>query len=685
MKPNLGLAMQTSGMDADGRITFYDVPHETFQPAQADERDNSRGKSGEAAKAASQSPNKALPRSAEAYAAPADLSNGGRSPEPRFEHLTAGAERVPVVIRARELRRQTPKPTFRDIGDIAGVPWQTWRRWVLSVAHIVHDDHITAEHLATRTFKIPGRARALQLTAGETDAIRANKLLNNLNADAGSTPRAIFQTIKEGGLRPEVAAHFREREAAGKTLVTPALANDLHISPATTRSFRNGRNAWLNFIESPGSLQMTRDEITGEARPIEPGEFCTTDDGTKNFICTVPMQRPGDKCYENFGVVVGRWQFLLDVDHRTYFVKGFTHVARPKGSYRAEDLQANFHMSFQQHGLPKKVFLEKGISKAELLHQTLDRLDVKYEHVNSPHQKVVECVFNNLWSRLSFLPGQVGRVRGEESEIDVIVESCKRGATDPRGYFLPLNVVLEALREAIADWNNHRVQSAQYGSWVPAEWFAAAAPRSMRHLNPADAWIFAPVVTDPLLVRGSTLKTSFLVMPGYSWRFDYSAPWFTDYSGARFRLHFNPFEPEAVAKAVLAEDFHGERGGTVLGDAVQINWHTRHNRRLLGIDETEDIGLVRTRMNAQALHRSAIAIRPDGKPGVQTHESRNGLGDGSKAAVGLPEVAVAQPPRLSSQQIRSRGVSEDEFDRQAARLAREEQRERAKTLVVADD
>ena len=231
------------------------------------------------------------------------------------------------------------------------------------------------------------------------------------------------------------------------------------------------------------------------------------------------------------------------------------------------------------------------------------------------------------------------------------------------------------------------MQSAQYGSWVPAEWFAAAAPRHMRHLNPTDAWIFAPVVTDPLLVRGSTLKTSFLVMPGYSWRFDYSAPWFLDYSGARFRLHFNPFEPEAVAKVVLAEDFHGERAGTVLGDAVQINWHTRHNRRLLGIDETEDIGLVRTRMNAQALHRSAIAIRPDGKPGVQTHEHRNGLGDGSKAAVGLP-AAPAEAPRLSKLQVSSRGVSQDEFERQAAKLAREEVRAglaNKKTLVVTDD
>ena len=631
-------------LDSNGRISFDDVPHETFQPAQADERDNGRGKSGDPAQAASQSPNKALSRSAEAYAAPADLSNGGRAPAPRLEHLEAGAERLPVVIRARELLRQTPKPTFREIGSIEGVPWQTWRRWVQRVAHIVHDDHLTAEHLADRTYQIPGRARSLQLLPAETEAIRANKLLNNLNADAGSTPRAIFQTIKEGKIRPEVAAHFRQREAAGKPLVTPATAHDLHISPVTTRDFRNGRNAWLEFNQSPGSLQVTRDEITGELRPVEPGEFCTIDDGTYNFPCTVPLQRPGDKCYENFGVVVGRWQFLLLVDHRTYFIMGFSHTARPKGSYRAEDLQATFHLGFQQHGLPKKVILENGISRAEILHQTFDKLGVKYEHVSSPHQKVVECVFNNLWSRLSFLPGQVGRVRGEEAEVNSIIESCKRGATDPRGYFLPLKVVLEALHEAITDWNRHRINSPQYGSWIPAEWFAAAAPRVLRPLDPASRWIFSPTIAtnngNGYLVRRQHVTMSVPVMPGYSWQFDYEVPDFQDWYGARVNFHFNAFEPESTAKAVLAQPFHGFAAGHIIGDAIQCNLNTRLSRRLLGIDEIADVGLLHARRSAQALHRSTIAIRPDGKPGVQTHEARDGAGASERVVTGT----VVSPP-----------------------------------------
>ena len=481
------------------------------------------------------------------------------------------------------------------------------------------------ESLMPKTHR-SGRKRKLNLLPSETRAVRANKLLNNRDRDSGSTPQAIRQTIKEGGMRPELAALFQERDRNGQPLATPALADELHISPATTRAFRHPRNAWLDFTESPGSLHLIRDERTGETRWIEPGEQCTIDDGTKNFICTVPMQRPGDKCWQNFGVIVGRWQILLVVDHRSYFIQAFCHTARPKSSYRAEDMQAAFHIAFSEHGCPRKVILEKGISKSDLLHHTLDLLGVKYEHVNSPHQKVVEFIFNALWSRLSFLPGQVGRTRGEEAEVDAIVESCRRGASDPREYFLPLGTVLKALKEVVDEWNAHLVKSDQYGKWVPADWFKSAAPKAVRRLQENERWIFSPTVSAPLLVRGQNVRTSFLVMPGYSWQFDFSAPWFREFYGARVRFHYNAFQPECEATVVMAEDFHGTPAGAVLGRADQMNWQTRVSRRLMGIEETEDIGLLRARMNAQALQRSALAILPDGKPGVEFHEARDGAG-----------------------------------------------------------
>jgi len=522
--------------------------------------------------------------------------------------------------------------------------------------------------------KNSGRKRSLNLTHSETEAIRANKLLCNTSKNGGSTTLAVLKTIEQGGLRPEMAAELARREAAGQSIITQAIANDLHIPEIFTRYFRNGREEWLRFNSAPGSLMMTRDEVTGESRLIQPGEAQTIDDGTKNFICTVPMERPGDKCWEKYKVIVGRWQILLHVDHRSYMILGINHTARPKGSYRAEDLQASLHIGFKQHGRPRIIYLEKGISKADLLHHTLDLAGVKYIHVNSPHQKVVEFIFNALWSRLSFLPGQVGRTRGEEADVDALVESCKRGATDPRDYFLPLDVVLRELRKVCEEWNAHLVQSRLYGSWVPAEFFAAESPKHVHELHPQEEWIFSPTVADNngdgYLVRAQNIRTSYLVMPGYAWQFDFEAPWLQEYFGARVRLHYNAFEPECPAKIVLQSDFHGECAGTVLGDAAQINWLTRHNRRLLGIDETEDIGLIRTRQNAQAMRRNVIGIRPDGKPGVQAHEARNGLGE-SERVTNFPSAPAApaprQPSRVLAQPVSAeqRQLRREEFSEQA--------------------
>lgn len=555
--------------------------------------------------------------------------------------------------------------TNEEAAQAAGFPYHTIYNWMRTKAKKGLNGLMPKS-------KNSGRPRKLRLTAAETEAIRANVLLSNRNEGAGSVPLAIQRTIEEGSLRTATAEALLQRQAEGQG-ITRALANDLHIPEIFIRSFRNGREEWLRFNSSPGSLMMTRDEITGESRLIQPGEAQTIDDGTKNLICTVPMERPGDKCWEKFKVVVGRWQILVHVDHRSYMILGVNHTARPKGSYRAEDLQASLHIGFKQHGRPRIIFLEKGISKSDLLHHTLDLAGVKYRHVASPHQKVVEFVFNALWSRLSFLPGQVGRTRGEEADVAALVESCKRGATDPRDYFLPLATVLQELRKVCEEWNAHRVQSRQYGEWVPKDFFAAEAHKHMRELHPEQEWIFSPTVADNhgqgYLVRKQSITTSHLVMPGYSWVFDFEAPWLQEYYGARVRLHYNAFEPECPAKIVLQNDFHGERAGTVLGDAEQINWLTRHSRRLFGIEEEEDIGLIRTRMNAQGMRRNVFGLRPDGKPGVQAHEARNGVGQGEKVT-NFPQA----PAPVRTVRQRAAGVSQDEFERQAARLARDAQR-----------
>lgn len=452
----------------------------------------------------------------------------------------------------------------------------------------------------------------------------------NRTAEAGSAPEAVRLTISLPHSlthRPHLVKPFlaslslsdlptcppalREailaRERAGKALLPERLMRQVPSSAPIMRAVRSPRDAWLRYIESPGSLMLTVDD-DGIERFLEPGEWWTIDDGTINFVCTVPLARPGDKCWDKFGVIAGRFQFLLVVDHRSYCITGFSYTARPRSSYRAEDLNATMHTAFAEHGRPRVMVLEKGISAANAVTDALGLLGVQILRAASPHQKVVEGVFNKLWTRLSLERGQVGRFRGEEQETNNLLTSCRQGHTDPRQVFLPLADVLRALRAAIAEHNAQTI-SGRYGRWVPGEYFAAAAKKNLRPLDADSAWIFSPVISDPLKVRSACMKTSVPLLPGFSQSFAFASPELHHWYGARVKLYFNPLAPECRAKIVLAEPWRGHQEGRIICDAEQIDRQARYTRRLLEYGADPDIGKLAARQNALALNRHSQAVR----------------------------------------------------------------------------
>ena len=592
----------------------------------------------------------------------ASIPATGRSP--RIEHLSEGARRLAVVLQCRALLAQGL--SWRQIAEQISVDWQAARRWVKSVEGIEAMD-LTAERLAKKTYTLGAKPK-LAFNAQEAATVKALQLETNRSERSGSMPEALRRASKQSLLRPEVAEFVCSRMAAGKAPLTPSMRDQVRVAATVIEAERQPRNAWLNHVTSPGSLMLTVDDETGAERYIQPGEKFTIDDGTINFACCVPLECPGNKCWEKFGVMVGRFQFLLVVDHRTRFVTGFSYTARPRSSYRAEDLLATMQNVFAQHGVPKAMILEKGISASNSITRTLGLLGVQIERASSPHQKVVEIVFNNLWTRLSGMPGQVGRFRGEEEEMNRVLTSCQNGGTDPRKVFPSLPDVLRALREVIADYNAHTIVSKQYGQWIPRDWFAKEADKNLRKLPASDAWMFSPVATDPLTVRGFLVRKTVNMMPGLSLCFDFSADWLHEYDTAQVQLFFNPFAPDCEAVIVLAQDFNGERSGTVLGSARQINRTTRYGRRMFGYADDPDIGLDAVKQNAQALRRSVVGIKTDGSAGVQTHEHRNGLGQGERLeASGLgrdsrSEVAeMAQPRRdvVRQEKRRLQNLAED--------------------------
>lgn len=503
----------------------------------------------------------------------------------------------------------------------------------------------TAETFAPRR-QNSGRRASVLLDDAEVAAVRAWLLATNRTSTSGSTPEALRLAASRGEIRPAVASLIQSRLAAGQPPLPPAAMAQLRLSETVVRAYRSPRDAWLDYVQSPGSLQVTVDPETGEERLVQPGETWTIDDGSINLLCIVPgLERPGDACWDRWGVAVGRFQLLVIVDHRTRFICGWSYTARPRDSYRAEDIVATFHPAIMEHGAPRRMVLEHGVSAATLVSATLGALGVDIDRASSPHQKVVESVFNGLWTRLSTLPGQVGRFRGEEQECNRLLVSIRRGACDPRGRIMELPALLAALRDAVALHNAATVNSERLGRWVPSELWSARAPAMLRRISPADAWMFAPNTSAPIKVRGALVETSWQPMPGWTVKLAFSAEWLLEFHGIRVVLRYNPHAPECEAVAILAEDCGQRRRGELLGRLVQVDRIARMTRRAMGYGLDPDLGLAETRSNAQALRRHVAAVRPDGKPGIQTHEIRTGSGDAQVVETGRASEHDSPSPR----------------------------------------
>lgn len=528
--------------------------------------------------------------------------------------------KLEMVIDYRRLRMEA---NWKEIKRETGVSPVEFCRWKKRLAK----EQLTLQSPRSELIKAlariapPGRKPKYAFTETEADKLTSHVLQSNRTATAGSPQEATRHGIKRGDVGPELAATLKQREVDGLPLLTTALRRQIEVGETTTRAHRTPREAWLQYVDSPGSLQITIDEKTGEERMFQPGEAWTIDDATINFCCCVPLERPGDKCWDKFGVMVGRFQFIVIADHRSYFIPGFSYTARPRGSYRAEDLTGTIQIAGRQHGIPRKMFLEHGVSASKLVHETLKKAGIGIHHVKSPHQKVVELLFNKLWTKLSFLPGQVGRNMKDDEETNKLLTSCRAGATDPRKHFLMLDQVVKALREAIEDHNGQVIAHSRYGRWTPKDFWADKSASMLRPLDEGCDWMFSPVVTEPRVVHGFKFRHTVKLMDGLSQVFHFGADWLQAFHGATIKAFFNPFL-DAPAKVVLVQDFRGTRAETVLGDAEMIDRHARFNLRKMGYGEFPDIGLAAARSHAQSLRRMVQAIRPDGKQGITTMENR---------------------------------------------------------------
>jgi hypothetical protein len=639
-----GFTCSTSPGDGNGLVTL--PRSDTSDPAKA--YPNQAATSRECEECASEQPRLTGPATLPPPGAGGARENHGATPERgdfRMDHLLAGAKRLVTVARARELRAQGV--TWPQVGVAIGEPWQTVYNWCAKVEGI---ESPSAQDLAD-AYSACGKRPVFAATAEDLAALRRHYLATNRTEDAGSAEEAARMALRSGDLSEAFALQVRSRQMAGQTLLTDRIRRQVIRAAVVVRQARSPKNVDLDYFSAPGTMMWVKDELTGGREQfIRAGDILEADDSTVNFPVCVPWEVGGDPCSDRYGVKVARFQWLVAIDAATRFVPGFSYTARPKSSYRAEDILSLLHNVFATHGLWRRCRFERGSWESNAVTGALATAGVKLQTVWSPHQKpFIEGLFNTMWTKLSDLPGQVGRFRGEMEEENKILTSCQQGHTDPRRAFPMLGDAINAFLRVLTERNQTRIKSTNYGTWIPEErWLAQLAEGRLRPMDESSAWMFSPCVRKGK-VQGGNCGCSVQIAEGWSIRYDFAAAWLPEFDGREVQMFFDPAAPENQCEAVivLGQDVRDRKAGEVLGRAVQVNKTTRYARHVLGWGDDSDQGLGERRAQASHVRREVRSILPRGVHGrsltqIQTADTGVSIERG-----GAPRAERARPVAAS--------------------------------------
>lgn len=486
-------------------------------------------------------------------------------------------------------------------------------------------------------------------------------LKTNRTWSRGSVPEAIRRTISLPACPanlvkrilaatalaqlPECPAALRElvlaREAAGKPLLPERLMRQIAAPEAVVRQSRHATNAGLDYLHAPGTMMWFSDD-NGNRQFIRAGDWVEADDATINFPVVIPWTIGGCPCSDKYGVKVGRFQWLVARDVGSRMFLGYTYVVRPRSSYRREDVLALFRAVCRAHGIPRGWRLERGTWESHMVKDAVRLMGSRLWNVHSPHNKpFIEGGFNDLWTKLSVLDGQVGRYRAEMETENEILTACQQGRKDPRDYFPLLASALGAFDTATRELNTQWINSDLYGRWHPeARWTQHMEGNPLAPLAVESDYLFSPFVGE-WTIKGMLVGGKVPLFEGMSVPFDFSAEWLPQFHGARVKAFFDPSEPRCSATLVLAQNHGTHRAGEVLGTAMQINEVAGYARLAMGWgDDPASLGRRVRQQAASALRREVRAIMPNGRTAGAVSEQRDGLG--SKAVIDNSDSSHAQ-------------------------------------------
>jgi hypothetical protein len=489
---------------------------------------------------------------------------------------------------------------------------------------------------------------------------------------------------------PTCPAELRDailrREREGKAIVPERISKAItrKVTRQVIETHRRPHEAGLKYLTAPGTSMMVRwgKAESGKAGKRETdyvfakaGSILESDDGSINFPVCIPWAMGGNRCADRFGVIVGRFQWLRTIDVGTRYRPGWVFVARMRGSFRGADALTLLHGITLQHGIWEEYRFEQGVFKSDLVKNAIRLLGARLHTVYSPHSKpFIEGGFNQDWTKLSvhFPQCDLGRFRGDTEETNRVLQGCRAGQQDPRRIFPMMSDALKAFEAITAEENRTLVKSRNWGSWVPEERWSeqqsgnleSGKAANLRKLEGGHAFMFAPYAMT-WTVRGMIVGGRVPIFEDMSVPFDFSAPWLTDWDGARVRVHFDPSSPKCTGVGVLAEDWQGHKAGLVLGPTgqplEQVNETAGYVRLVMGWGNDDRSAGIRAKQQAAgAMRRELRTVMPGGHAGYAKSEEHDGLAtvstvergtvesgnrESGKVETGQPALTPAPSPR----------------------------------------
>lgn len=452
-----------------------------------------------------------------------------------------------------------------------------------------------------------GRPPQVELEQAERNYLRKVYVGSNLNEECGSMTFAARWAAKnpDSPLRSEVRAAILKPRSSKHTLPVEVRRACRASEAVVARSRQGSKAGRSDGIYTPGWLRMSADG----SRRLSPGERIVGDDASVNVGVCVPWARGGDKCSDRYGCRVGRFQLLAFLDCATDMCTGYQFVMRDRDSYNAADVCSALYRTWTLAGYaPDECVMEGGAWQAERTRAMLDAAGVRLISAKGrPNQKLIEGWFNRLWTVLSVeLPprGQVGRFRGEMAEGTSNWMRCRSGSADPREYFPGVTDFLSALDRAINYLNAETIESREYGSWTPAEVYAAQAAKG--HAIPPGLKRYGlPVRERRKVGRGGSIKIAAECGLGWTHQYLFAGDRLFDFVGADVRVSFDPARISEGAVIELAAKWRDVAAGTVLASAAEC---ISAAPELLRVGDGWIVNARDSRRTAAGVKRSSLAL-----------------------------------------------------------------------------